>query len=90
VLITQDDWAREAQRAGLDRSVLLKVQTRWTQDGDDRPAFLTSLGENRYFLADREPYQAARQWLMESARRSKIRSSKAKARSAHKSQRGRR
>jgi hypothetical protein len=64
--ITLDDatLARLAGNAGLRGSrPWVPLLECWSRDGDTGPAMLERKGE-RYSLSDREPYRAAKQWLM--------------------------
>lgn len=66
--LTPADFERLAVKAGLPRGSWPKVLDRWTQDGDDGPAMLERVGTERFTLADREPYKAAREWLLQGGR----------------------
>ena len=39
-----------AEKAGLNKRLYLKVIDRWLQDGNDAPAFLNMVTEDRYAL----------------------------------------
>jgi len=69
-LLLAADFERLAARAGMPAGSWRKVIARWTQDGDDGPAMLELVAKDRYVIADRAPYKAAREWLLEGARRS--------------------
>jgi hypothetical protein len=68
VKLTSTDFDRLAQQAGLPLGSWRKVIDRWTQDGTDGPAMLERVGPERFNLADREPYRAARNYLMQGGR----------------------
>jgi hypothetical protein len=64
VILDETTLVRLAENAGLRGSKpwepLLEC---WTRDADAGPAML-ELRDGRYNLSEREPYRAARQWLM--------------------------
>ena len=66
--LTPADFERLAAKAGLPSGSWRKVIDRWTQDGNDGPAMLERVGTERFTLADREPYKAAREWLLQGGR----------------------
>lgn len=66
--LTPADFERLAAKAGLPSGSWRKVIDRWTQDGNDGPAMLERVGTERFALADREPYKAAREWLLQGGR----------------------
>jgi hypothetical protein len=46
----KEDWLRLAEPAGLAEVTVEQVRDRWSQDGDDGPAFLEKVGRCRYAL----------------------------------------
>jgi hypothetical protein len=64
VRLTTADFERLAAKAGLPHGSWRKVLDRWTQDGNDGPAMLERVGTDRFNLSNREPYKAAREWLL--------------------------
>jgi hypothetical protein len=50
--LTDEEWALLAQEATLPLPVLQPVMDRWTQDGEDGPAFLKRIDRNCYTLGD--------------------------------------
>lgn len=90
-LLEQKDFEVLAARAGLYPGSWRKVLDRWTQDGDDGDAMLERIGENRYNLSNRAPYQAARAWILGGAKVSAAgRERQAKAKKAGTRRRGQR
>lgn len=65
VLLTQDMLEYRAMQAGLPESTIAKAIDRWTQDGDDAPALLEKVEEERFHLADNDVYGPARTFLDE-------------------------
>jgi hypothetical protein len=77
-LIAPDDSRHMAERVGLELAALPKVFDRWLHDGDDAPAFLERVGQDRYLLADRPPTKAARAWLLGASTKSALNAAKGK------------
>jgi hypothetical protein len=67
ILLAPDRWQELAGLAGLPVSLLEQVLDRWTQDGDDGPAFLQRTDTNRFTLAP--THSAARAFILEAGRR---------------------
>lgn len=85
--LTDDLWPI-AGRLNLPQSTMKRALDRWTSDGDDGPQFLDLVagrleGKAVYHLADNDKYRRAREFIAETARRSK-RASKAGKASANK------
>lgn len=81
--LSDDIWPL-ADRLNLPQSTMKRVLDRWTSDGDDGPQFLELVdgrieGEAVYHLADNEKYRRAREFVAETARRSKRASEAGKA-----------
>lgn len=69
-LLLPTDLEHIADRAGMPKGSWRAVIDRWLHDGSDGDAMLEQVAPNRYVIADRDPYKAAREWLLEGARRS--------------------
>lgn len=67
ILLASERWRELAELAGLPVSMIDQVLDRWTQDGDDGPAFLEKTDPNRFTLA--ATHSAARAFLLEAGRR---------------------
>ena len=52
VTITPDQWTEDADAAKLPRAMLPRVLDRWTQDGDDGPAFLRTPSPGAFTLGE--------------------------------------
>lgn len=79
ILLASERWRELAELAGLPVSMIDQVLDRWTQDGDDGPAFLEKTDPNRFTLA--ATHSAARAFLLEAGRR-EVEGSEAGKRSA--------
>ena len=67
VKLRQADLQRMASEVGLtDGSLLGKLWDRWHHDGDDAPAFVKAVEDDRYTLAD--AHAAARQSILDAGR----------------------
>jgi hypothetical protein len=83
-LSLKDDLWPIADRLGLPQSTMKRVLERWTCNGDDGPQFLELVkgkinGKAVYHLADNEQYGLAKNFINETARRSKKASEAGKA-----------
>lgn len=67
ILLNLDRWRELAELAGLPVGLLEQVLDRWTQDGDDGPAFLERTDKDRFTLAP--THSAARAFILEAGRR---------------------
>jgi hypothetical protein len=65
VLIDITEQYRLAKRVGLDEKTLRNALDRWSQDGDDGPAFLERIGKDRFNLADNSVYGDARRFMQD-------------------------
>ena len=63
VLLPYERWQEMAADASLPQGALRAVIERWTRDGDDGPAFLSTVSPERYTLA--EAHEAIRRFLEE-------------------------
>jgi hypothetical protein len=68
-LLGAEELRRRAEQVGLPVATIPRVLDRWSQDGDDGPAFLERVERDRYNLADTAPYRGARGFLIEAGRR---------------------
>lgn len=83
-LSLSDDLWPIADRLNLPQPTMQRALDRWTSDGDDGPKFLELVdgrieGEAIYHLANNEKYRRAREFVAETARRSKRASEAGKA-----------
>jgi hypothetical protein len=79
-----DDLWPMADRLNLPQSTMKRALDRWTSDGNDGPQFLELVdgqieGQAVYHLGDNEKYRRAREFVAETARRSKRASEAGKA-----------
>ena len=66
VRLTEERWVSLAQEAMLPVSVLQAVIDRWTQDGEDGPAFLKVVDRNSYTIG--EAHKEVRDFLEDAGR----------------------
>ena len=72
-LLLPHDLEQLALAVGLPPDLLPRVLDRWTQDGQESQEggerFLDRIEKDRYMLANTEPYEEAREFLLEGSRR---------------------
>jgi hypothetical protein len=56
-----------AEKAGLNRRLYLKVLDRWLHDGEDAPAFLNMIEDNRYALGSH--YKQAQDFIIQAGKK---------------------
>lgn len=66
--LPEPELERLASLVGLPASTMNKALDRWTQDGEDGPSMLER-HDDRFLLANNDPYRDAREFILEGARR---------------------